>query len=54
MAANRSLLPEIGPDGLPREAPVIAYTEKVSYLPYPPALCRALGSMELCGYWSCL
>uniref|UniRef100_A0A7N0SW04 RAB6-interacting golgin n=2 Tax=Kalanchoe fedtschenkoi TaxID=63787 RepID=A0A7N0SW04_KALFE len=29
MAANHSLLPEIGPDGLPREAPVIAYTEKV-------------------------
>ena len=27
---NPSLLPEIGPDGLPREAPVIAYTEKVS------------------------
>lgn len=29
MASNPSLLPEIGPDGLPREAPVIAYTEKV-------------------------
>lgn len=29
MATNPSLLPEIGPDGLPREAPVIAYTEKV-------------------------
>ncbi|KAK6936382.1 hypothetical protein RJ641_033412 [Dillenia turbinata] len=28
MATNTSLLPEIGPDGLPREAPVIAYTEK--------------------------
>lgn len=26
---NPSLLPEIGPDGLPREAPVIAYTEKI-------------------------
>lgn len=30
MALNPSLLPEIGPDGLAREAPVIAYTEKVS------------------------
>ncbi|XP_010255594.1 PREDICTED: uncharacterized protein LOC104596221 [Nelumbo nucifera] len=29
MATNPSLLPEIGPDGLPREAPVIAYTEKI-------------------------
>ncbi|KAK4758081.1 hypothetical protein SAY87_019382 [Trapa incisa] len=29
MAANPSLLPEIGPDGLPREASVIAYTEKI-------------------------
>ncbi|XP_059450609.1 uncharacterized protein LOC132181419 isoform X2 [Corylus avellana] len=29
MASNPSLLPEIGPDGLPREAPVIAYTEKI-------------------------
>ncbi|KAK4431554.1 hypothetical protein Salat_0917500 [Sesamum alatum] len=35
MAANPNnnsgtlLLPEIGPDGLPRESPVIAYTEKV-------------------------
>ncbi|XAR71761.1 hypothetical protein NMG60_11018170 [Bertholletia excelsa] len=28
-AANSSLVPEIGPDGLPREAPIIAYTEKV-------------------------
>ncbi|KAF5743572.1 hypothetical protein HS088_TW08G00156 [Tripterygium wilfordii] len=28
MALNPSLQPEIGPDGLPREAPVIAYTEK--------------------------
>ncbi|KAJ4955622.1 hypothetical protein NE237_012405 [Protea cynaroides] len=26
---NPSLLPEIGPDGLAREAPVIAYTEKI-------------------------
>ncbi|KAF4371274.1 hypothetical protein F8388_023434 [Cannabis sativa] len=26
---NPSLLPEIGPDGLSREAPVIAYTEKI-------------------------
>ena len=30
MASNPSLRPEIGPDGLAREAPVIAYTEKVS------------------------
>ncbi|OWM75654.1 hypothetical protein CDL15_Pgr021819 [Punica granatum] len=29
MARNPSLQPEIGPDGLPREAPVIAYTEKI-------------------------
>ncbi|GMY07050.1 Collagen alpha-1(III) chain like [Fagus crenata] len=29
MASNPSLQPEIGPDGLPREAPVIAYTEKI-------------------------
>ncbi|KAF5731116.1 hypothetical protein HS088_TW19G00721 [Tripterygium wilfordii] len=29
MAFNPSLQPEIGPDGLPREAPVIAYTEKI-------------------------
>lgn len=29
MAINPSLRPEIGPDGLAREAPVIAYTEKV-------------------------
>ncbi|KAI6672272.1 hypothetical protein NL676_000178 [Syzygium grande] len=29
MATHPSLLPEIGPDGLPREAPVIAYTEKI-------------------------
>ncbi|KAK9147667.1 hypothetical protein Scep_006424 [Stephania cephalantha] len=29
MAMNPSLVPEIGPDGLPREAAVIAYTEKV-------------------------
>ncbi|XP_059448321.1 uncharacterized protein LOC132179598 [Corylus avellana] len=29
MASNPSLLPEIGPDGLPREAHVIAYTEKI-------------------------
>ncbi|KAI4363633.1 hypothetical protein MLD38_019825 [Melastoma candidum] len=29
MARIPSLLPEIGPDGLPREAPVIAYTEKI-------------------------
>ncbi|KAG5558479.1 hypothetical protein RHGRI_008424 [Rhododendron griersonianum] len=29
MATNNTwLLPEIGPDGLPREAPIIAYTEK--------------------------
>ncbi|XP_057476100.1 uncharacterized protein LOC130764075 [Actinidia eriantha] len=25
---NTPLFPEIGPDGLPREAPLIAYTEK--------------------------
>ncbi|KAL4595298.1 hypothetical protein ACB092_12G081900 [Castanea dentata] len=29
MASNPSLRPEIGPDGLAREAPVIAYTEKI-------------------------
>ncbi|XP_020210277.1 uncharacterized protein LOC109795245 [Cajanus cajan] len=29
MASNPSLLPEIGPDGLPKEAPVISYTEKI-------------------------
>ncbi|KAI4378124.1 hypothetical protein MLD38_015652 [Melastoma candidum] len=29
MARIPSLRPEIGPDGLPREAPVIAYTEKI-------------------------
>ncbi|XP_068635732.1 uncharacterized protein [Aristolochia californica] len=29
MATRSSLVPEIGPDGLAREAPVIAYTEKV-------------------------
>lgn len=29
MASNPSLRPEIGPDGIPREAPVISYTEKV-------------------------
>ncbi|XP_027366544.1 uncharacterized protein LOC113872872 [Abrus precatorius] len=29
MATNPSLLPEIGPDGLPKEAPVISYTEKI-------------------------
>lgn len=29
MAMNTSLLHEIGPDGLAREAPVIAYTEKI-------------------------
>lgn len=29
MASNPSLLPEIGPDGLAMESPVIAYTEKV-------------------------
>ncbi|GMH19664.1 hypothetical protein Nepgr_021505 [Nepenthes gracilis] len=28
-SVNPSLKPEIGPDGLPREAPVIAYTEKI-------------------------
>lgn len=32
MASNPSLMPEIGPDGLAREAPVIAYTEKVNSL----------------------
>ncbi|KAE8710776.1 hypothetical protein F3Y22_tig00110319pilonHSYRG00328 [Hibiscus syriacus] len=29
MASTRSFEPEIGPDGLPRESPVIAYTEKI-------------------------
>jgi len=29
MASNPSLLPEIGPDGIAKEAPVIGYTEKV-------------------------
>ncbi|XP_052186608.1 uncharacterized protein LOC127797608 [Diospyros lotus] len=29
MAAKSLLVPEIGPDGLPREAPIIAYTEKI-------------------------
>ncbi|XP_007038538.2 PREDICTED: uncharacterized protein LOC18605463 [Theobroma cacao] len=29
MASNPALKPEIGPDGLAREAPVIAYTEKI-------------------------
>ncbi|XP_034710068.1 uncharacterized protein LOC117932876 [Vitis riparia] len=29
MAQNPSLAPEIGPDGLAREAPVIAYTERI-------------------------
>ncbi|XP_022765565.1 uncharacterized protein LOC111310399 [Durio zibethinus] len=29
MASNPALMPEIGPDGLAREAPVIAYTEKI-------------------------
>ncbi|KAK7270529.1 hypothetical protein RIF29_23741 [Crotalaria pallida] len=29
MASNPSLLPEIGPDGIPREASVISYTEKI-------------------------
>ncbi|KAG5152846.1 hypothetical protein JHK84_029318 [Glycine max] len=29
MASNPSLLPEIGPDGLAKEAPVIGYTEKI-------------------------
>ncbi|KAG4133605.1 hypothetical protein ERO13_D08G104900v2 [Gossypium hirsutum] len=29
MATNPALEPEIGPDGLAREAPVIAYTEKI-------------------------
>lgn len=28
-STHSSLLPEIGPDGLPSEAPVIAYTEKI-------------------------
>lgn len=32
MASDPSLQPEIGPDGLSREAPVIAYTERVSLL----------------------
>ncbi|XP_047168534.1 uncharacterized protein LOC124837263 [Vigna umbellata] len=29
MTSNPSLLPEIGPDGLAKEAPVISYTEKI-------------------------
>ncbi|KAK7314942.1 hypothetical protein VNO77_33474 [Canavalia gladiata] len=29
MGSNPSLVPEIGPDGLPREAPVISYTEQI-------------------------
>ncbi|TYH98258.1 hypothetical protein ES332_A12G297600v1 [Gossypium tomentosum] len=29
MTSNPTLLPEIGPDGLPREPSVIAYTEKI-------------------------
>ncbi|KAJ1402531.1 hypothetical protein SESBI_27938 [Sesbania bispinosa] len=29
MASNPSLQPEIGPDGIPREAPVISYTERI-------------------------
>ncbi|GLT28572.1 hypothetical protein SLA2020_034940 [Shorea laevis] len=29
MASNPFLQPENGPDGLPREAPLIAYTEKI-------------------------
>lgn len=29
MASNSALMSEIGPYGLPREAPIIAYTEKV-------------------------
>ncbi|CAN1265064.1 hypothetical protein LINPERPRIM_LOCUS12138 [Linum perenne] len=32
MASNPSLKPEIGPDGLARESPVIAYTERVRIL----------------------
>lgn len=38
MAINPSLRPEIGPDGLAREAPVIAYTEKVFFLSLALAL----------------
>jgi hypothetical protein len=34
MASNNPLLkPEIGPDGLAREASVIGYTERVLFLP---------------------
>lgn len=32
--ARTMFLPEIGPDGIPRESPVIAYTEKVSHNVY--------------------
>ncbi|CAN1171955.1 hypothetical protein LINPERPRIM_LOCUS8290 [Linum perenne] len=37
MASNPSLKPEIGPYGLARESPVIAYTERVRN-PYPSLL----------------
>lgn len=39
MASDPKLKAEIGPDGLAREAPVIAYTEKV--------ICNLLISMYL-------
>lgn len=39
---NPSLAPEIGPDGLVREAPVIAYTEKVSL-----SICHTLQKYQL-------
>ncbi|KAK7380218.1 hypothetical protein VNO78_32723 [Psophocarpus tetragonolobus] len=29
MGSNSSFIPQIGPDGLPREAPVISYTEQI-------------------------
>lgn len=48
MALNPSLQPQIGPDGLPREAPVIAYTEKVHSL--QPSRARI---MNFCSAFIC-
>ena len=51
MAQNPSLAPEIGPDGLAREAPVIAYTERVSIshtFPFPLSQSMHLFLRELC------
>lgn len=40
-----ALKPEIGPDGIARDAPVIAYTEKVrSHTPFLPPPKRVLDS----------